>query len=170
MDRRDGAADAGRLGSRVLALPVFAVLAYAPYFLFAWNSYEYYAAVAVILPIIALARGIVDTPRAPVVAALIAVSSWIAVEGTRRLDHPGLIGRARWAEATLQALERQPPPALPLHVSVADEQRFYAIGAWGLAWRLDVPLQTIGVARECPATSPCLVIDDQGAVRWREAH
>ena len=153
-----------------LALPVFAVLAYAPYFLFAWNSYEYYAAVAFILPIIALARGIVDTPRAPVVAALIAVSSWIAVEGTRRLDHPGLIGRARWAEATLQALERQSPPALPLHVSVADEQRFYAIGAWGLAWRLGIPLQSIGIARKCPATGPCLVIDDQGVVRWREAH
>ena len=111
-----------------------------------------------------------DTPRAPVVAALIAVSSWIAVEGTRRLDHPGLIGRARWAEATLQALERQPPPALPLHVSVADEQRFYAIGAWGLAWRLGIPLQSIGIARECPTTGPCLVIDDQGVVRWREAH
>ena len=124
----------------------------------------------VVSAIIALARGIVDTPRAPVVAALIAVSSWIAVEGTRRLDHPGLIGRARWAEATLQALERQSPPALPLHVSVADEQRFYAIGAWGLAWRLGIPLQSIGIARKCPATGPCLVIDDQGVVRWREAH
>jgi len=70
----------------------------------------------------------------------------------------------------LQALERQPPPALPLHVSVADEQRFYAIGAWGLAWRLGIPLQSIGIARECPATGPCLVIDDQGVVQWREAH
>lgn len=153
-----------------LALPAFAVLAYAPYFLFAWNSYEYYAAVAVVLPLIAMARCIVDTPRAPAIAALLVLSSSIAVEGTRRLDHPGLIGRARWAEATLQALERQPPPALPLHVSVADEQRFYAIGAWGLAWRLGVPLQRIGIARQCPATGPCLVIDDQGAVRWRDAH
>jgi len=152
-----------------LALPVFAVLAYAPYFLFAWNSYEYYAAIAVILPIIALARGIVDSPRALAVAALIAVSSWVAVEGARRLDHPGLIGRARWAEATLQALEKQPVPATPLHVSVTDEQRFYAIGGWGLAWRLGVPLQDISVARECPPAGTCLVIDDDGSARWREA-
>ncbi|CAN4277387.1 hypothetical protein LJR125_000244 [Pseudoxanthomonas sp. LjRoot125] len=150
-----------------LALPLFAVLAYAPYFLFAWNSYEYYAAIAVILPIIAMARGIVDTPRALAVAALIAVSSWIAVEGTRRLEHPGLIGRARWAEATLQSLEKQPAPTMPLHVSVADAQRFYAIGAWGLAWRLDVPLHDIRIVHECPATGTCLVIDDAGLARWR---
>ncbi|KRA45198.1 hypothetical protein ASD72_08035 [Pseudoxanthomonas sp. Root630] len=151
-----------------LALPVFAVLAYAPYFLFAWNSYEYYAAIAVILPVIAMARGIAGTPRALAVAALVALSSWIAVEGTRRLDHPGLIGRARWAESTLQALERQPTPPTPLHVAVADGQRFYAIGAWGLAWRLDIPLQGISVARECPPTGTCLVIDGDGGSRWRE--
>ncbi|SDQ24693.1 hypothetical protein SAMN05428982_0268 [Pseudoxanthomonas sp. CF385] len=151
-----------------LALPAFAVLAYGPYFLFAWNSYEYYAAIAAILPVIAMARCIVGTPRALAVAALVALSSWIAVEGTRRLDHPGLIGRARWAEATLQALERQPTPATPLHVAVADEQRFYAIGGWGLAWRLDVPLQSISVARECPSTGTCLIIESDGRTHWRQ--
>ena len=151
-------------------MPAFAILAYGPYFLFAWNSYEYYAAIAAILPVIALARCVAADGLALAIAALIAFSSWIGVEGTRRLDHPGLIGRARWAESTLQALERQSAPATPLHVSVADEQRFYAIGAWGLAWRLGIPLQSIGIARECPTTGPCLVIDDQGVVRWREAH
>lgn len=150
-------------------VPVFAVLAYGPYFLFAWNSYEYYAAIAVILPVIALARSIAADGIALVVVALIALSSWIAVEGTRRLDHPGLIGRARWAEATLQTLEKQPVPAMPLHVSVTDEQRFYAIGGWGLAWRLGIPVQDISVARECPSMGTCLIIDDQGRARWREA-
>jgi hypothetical protein len=145
---------------------VFAGLAYAPYFLFAWNSYEYYAAIAAILPVIVLARCVAADGAALVVAALIAVSSWIAVEGTRRLDHPGLIGRAYWAEATLQALERQ-PVATPLHVSVADEQRFYAIGQMGLAWRLGIAPEQIAVARECPPSGTCLVIDADGRWRWR---
>ena len=148
-------------------VPVFVGLAYAPYFLFAWNSYEYYAAIAAILPVIVLARCIAADGIALAVAALIAVSSWIAVEGTRRLDHPGLIGRARWAESMLQALESQPSPAMPLHVSVADEQRFYAIGALGLAWRLDIPPESISVARECPPTGTCLVIEDDGRWHWR---
>ena len=161
---------AGWRGRRLLAtrqwlcIAAFAVFAYAPYFLFAWNSYEYYAAIAVVLPVIALARCIATDRLAPVVAVLIAVSSWIAVEGTRRLDHPGLIGRARWAETTLQALARQ-PVATPLHVQVADEQRFYAIGQMGLAWRLGVAPDTIHMVRECPPSGACLVIDTDG--RWR---
>lgn len=146
---------------------VFAVLAYAPYFLFAWNSYEYYAAIAVILPVVALARCVATDRAAPLVGALIAVSSWIAVEGTRRLDHPGLIGRAHWAEATLLALERQ-PVASPLHVSVADDQRFYAIGQMGLAWRLGIAPGAIHVATTCPPTGPCLVIERNGRWRWRD--
>ncbi|WP_334179482.1 hypothetical protein [Pseudoxanthomonas sp.] len=144
----------------------FAVLAYAPYFLFAWNSYEYYAAIAAILPVIVLARCVAADGAALPIAALIAVSSWIAVEGTRRLDHPGLIGRAHWAEATLQSLEQQ-PVAAPLSVSVADDQRFYAIGQMGLAWRLGLPPEQIHVARECPASGTCLVIDADGQWRWR---
>ena len=147
---------------------VFAGLAYAPYFLFAWNSYEYYAAIAAILPVVVLARCIAEDRLALVVAALLAVSSWIAVEGTRRLDHPGLIGRAHWAEATLQALEGQ-PVATPLHVSVADEQRFYAIGQMGLAWRLGIAPERIAMARACPSTGTCLVIDADGRWYWRSA-
>nr|WP_298129722.1 hypothetical protein [uncultured Pseudoxanthomonas sp.] len=151
-----------------LCIGAFAVLAYAPYFLFAWNSYEYYAAIAVILPVIVLVRCVATDRVALLVAALVAVSSWIAVEGTRRLDHPGLIGRAQWAEATLQALEPQ-RIATPLYVSVADEQRFYAIGQMGLAWRLGLPPEQIHVARECPSSGPCLVIEADGRWRWRHA-
>lgn len=151
---------------RWACLGVFAVVAYAPYFLFAWNSYEYYAAIAVILPVIALARCVATNAAALPVAALIAVSSWIAVEGTRRLDHPGLIGRAQWAEATLQALASQRIPT-PLHVSVADEQRFYAIGHVGLAWRLGLRPEQVQVAPACPATGACLVIGADGRTRWR---
>ena len=151
-----------------LCVGAFAVIAYAPYFLFAWNSYEYYAAVAVILPVIVLARCVATDRAAWLVAALIAASSWIAVEGTRRLDHPGLIGRAQWAEATLQSLQAQ-RIATPLHVSVADDQRFYAIGQMGLAWRLGIAPEQIHVARECPAMGTCLVIEADGRSRWRHA-
>jgi len=149
-----------------IAVVLFAGLAYGPYFLFLWNNYEYYAAIAAVLPVIVLAHCVADGGRAIAVAALVALSSWIAVEGTRRLDHPGLIGRARWAEATLQALERQ-PVAAPLPVAVADEQRFYAIGPMGLAWRLGLPADAVRVAPECPPTGTCLVIAADGRWQWR---
>ena len=83
----------GRRSLRVrqwLCLAVFAGVAYGPYFLLSWNSYAYYAAIAAMLPVIALAHGCADHPRVLLVLALIAASSWVAVEGTRQLDHPGL--------------------------------------------------------------------------------
>ncbi|WP_454257602.1 hypothetical protein [Pseudoxanthomonas mexicana] len=66
----------------------------------------------------------------------------------------------------MQALEPQ-RIATPLHVSVADEQRFYAIGQMGLAWRLGIPPEQIHVARECPSSGTCLVIEADGRWRWR---
>jgi len=150
-----------------VAVAVFAGLAYGPYFLFSWNSYAYYAAIAAIFPVIALARCVADDAQVLVVAALIALSSWIAVEGSRRLDHPGLIGRARWAESLLQDLERQPVPA-PMHVAIRDEHRFYALGQAGLAWRLGIAPGDIRVATRCPASARhCLVIDETGRWHWR---
>ena len=80
----------------------FPVVAYAPYFPLSWNSYAYYAAVA---------------------SMLLGCSGWLAVVGTRHLDHPGLIGRARWAEATFRQLEQRPIKP-PLWVQVQDEHRF----------------------------------------------
>ena len=156
-----------RLGlQQWLAVPAFAVLAYGPYFLFAWNSYAYYAAIAVILPVIALARCLEDDPRLLLVAALIAISSWCAVQGSRQLDHPGLIGRARWAEALLQDLEQQ-PVATPLNIAIGDEHRFYALGQAGLAWRLGIAPGDIHVAARCPAHAQhCLVIDEAGDWQW----
>jgi hypothetical protein len=44
------------------------------------------------------------------------------------LDHPGLIGRARWAERTLTMLEDEQISS-PLLVHPADDLRFYTIGA-----------------------------------------
>ena len=133
-----------------LVLPVFA---YAPYFPLAWNSYAYYAAIAAIVPTIVLARALQGRRALLVAVVLIGVSSLLAVEGTRKLDHPGLIGRARWAEATLRQVEVWPRPAGPLSVHVADDQRFYAIGMYGLAWRLGMPISQIHPVGDCAQTA-----------------
>lgn len=153
-----------RLDRRQWALlVVFAVVAYAPYFPLVWNSYEYYAAISAILPAIALARLLQGRRLAVLVAALMAASCWVSAAGTRWLDHPGLIGRARWAEASVQQLGAQKLKA-PLWVHVADDQRFYAIGLHGLAWRLGVPLEQIQAVDACPSSGSgtCLEMDAEG--------
>lgn len=151
-----------------VAVILFAGLAYAPYFLLSWNSYAYYAAIAAILPAIALAYCCADNPRALLVFALIALSSWIAVAGTRQLDSPGLIGRARWAESMLQDLAHR-HVRQPLWVAVSDMHRFYAVGPVGLAWRLHLPVDSIHVATHCPAdASQCLRIDEDGHWQLRQ--
>lgn len=148
-----------------LAAALFAGVAYGPYFLLSWNSYAYYAAVAAILPAIVLARCWVDHPRILLVVSLLGFSSWVAVAGTRQLEHPGLIGRARWGEAMLKDLERRHVRA-PLWVAVRDSHRFYAVGVYGLAWRLGLPPASIHVAGQCPDdVANCLQIDDAG--HWR---
>jgi len=155
-----------RLGpSQWLAIVLFAGIAYGPYFLLSWNSYAYYAAIAAILPAIALAHCSIDNPRLPIILALLALSSWVAVTGTRQLDHPGLIGRARWAESMLQDLQHRQVDE-PLWVAVHDDHRFYAVGTAGLAWRLNLPAGSIHVGEHCPAdAAQCLRIDDDG--RWQ---
>lgn len=144
----------------------FALAAYAPYFPMAWNSYAYYAAVAAILPVIALARGLLGSRRVVLAAALVGLSSWVAVAGTRWLDHPALIGRARWAESTLQALSQAEIPS-QLSVRVEDSQRFFAIGIDGLAWRLNRSRDSIHLLDDCgPAGHGCLVFHADGRVSW----
>ncbi len=151
-----------------LIVIVFVGLAYGPYFLFAWNSYAYYAAVAAIVPVIVLAQLAFEARRSWPVALLIAMSAWIAVAGTRHADQPALLARARWGEQLLTQLQRQAPPA-PLWVQIHDPRRFYAVGKAGLSWRLGLPSQAIHVTRHCPVdVHHCLVIDENGQARWRQ--
>lgn len=149
-----------------LCIALFAGTAYGPYFLLSWNSYAYYAAIAVILPVIALAYCTISHPRMLAILVLIAFSSWTAVETTRRLDHPSLLGRARWAESLLRDLERRRVD-YPLWVAVQDDHRFYAVGPFGLAWRLHRPVRSIHVGRQCPAAPHCLQIDGDGSWHLR---
>jgi hypothetical protein len=151
----------------VLLACTFAVIGYLPYFPLAWNSYAYYAAISAMLPVILMARCITGHRHAVIVVALIGVSSSLAVAGTRWLDHPGLIGRARWADASLQDLEAAAVNS-PLHVRVDDPQRFYAMGTAGLAWRLNLDSASIHLVDQCPENSRrCLVISSDGGLSWR---
>jgi hypothetical protein len=145
----------------LLAL-IFPAVAYAPYLPLSWNSYAYYAAVSSILPVVVLARLLQGRRVAIFATLLVGLSSWLSVAGTRHLDHPGLIGRARWAEATFRHLQAQ-PITKPLWVKVEDEHRFYAMGPYGLAWRLGVPLSAIHRVDACPPSEgTCLVVRNDG--------
>jgi len=146
---------------------LFVLVAYAPYFPLAWNSYAYYAAIAAILPAVILAGGLAGRRSAIVAAVLIGTSSWLAVAGTRWLDHPGLIGRAHWAEATFQSLDNEPIGS-PLWVRVEDPQRFYAMGAAGLAWRLGLEPESVHLVDTFPEHAEhCLIFDREGG--WSKA-
>lgn len=143
------------------------IFAYAPYFFLAWNSFAYYAAIAAILPTIVLARGLAGHRRAVIAGGFIGLSSNFAVAGTRWIDHPGLIGRARWAEGSLQSLEGMSVDT-PLWVHADDAQRFYAMGVAGLAWRLCLHPRSIHLVDACPKNSEqCLVIEEDGHLSWK---
>lgn len=147
-----------------LLLMLFVLLAYGPYLPLAWNSYEYYAAVAAILPALVLARVVQGRGVAVPVALLMGLSGWLSVAGSRWIEHPGLIGRARWAEVSLNELAARPLPT-PIWLQVADEQRFFALGVAGLAWRLGVRMDDIRPVQACPQRAgTCLRMDAEG--RW----
>lgn len=151
---------------QVLLVMTFCLVAYAPYFPLAWNSYAYYAAIAAMLPALVLARGLAGQRSAVSAAILIGLSSWMAVAGSRWLDNPGLIGRARWAEATLQSLACQ-QTGPELWVRADDRQRFYAVGSAGLAWRLGLTAGSVHLVEACPSHArECLIIDGRGHYSW----
>lgn len=123
------------------ALAAFIVVAYAPYFPLRWQCYEYYAGVAAILPAGVAAHAAVTSRRAMLALALLCISSWIAIEGSRSATYPSLLDRARIAEAQLDALAHKDllEPDLvdgPVAFRADNPHLFYAAGQAGLAWRL----------------------------------
>jgi hypothetical protein len=140
---------------------LFFLLAYAPYYALARQSYEYYAQVAMILPAVLMARGIMWSTRAPIAMLLIVLSSFVAVEFSRMIDYPGLIGRARMAENQLGALGidegLQSAGSYeiggPLALSVSNSHAFYAVGLAGLAWRLALFESDVVIGQDCAMTS-----------------
>jgi hypothetical protein len=55
----------------------------------------------------------------------------------------------------------------PLWVAVQDDHRFYAVGPFGLAWRLHRLVSSIHVGRQCPAARHCLRINGDGSWQLR---
>lgn len=142
---------------------VFAILfsgvAYAPYYFLGWNSYEYYVSISAGLLIVLFGKAIAASPRPLVPVLLVLISSIFGVAGNRLAGYPSLMARAFWAESTLVALEKM-DLRLPLLVSVADQHRFSAIGAEGLAWRLKIPREQIIFTNECLNEASQMMIED----------
>jgi hypothetical protein len=126
----------------------FLIIAYGPYFLLANQSYEYYAAVAVIFPLLLVARALVVSNQVNIGLLLVGLSSLIAVQGTRSADYPAVIDRAFWAERQIEKLQ-QDTIASPMLVSVANEHQFAALGVRGLEWRLGLPIGSVILTHEC---------------------
>lgn len=151
---------------QLLAMMGFMFFGYGPYFVLSNQSYEYYAAVAIILPIIVMAKGIIMANRTHLGLLVFALASFVSIQGSRMLDYPSLIGRAYWAEAQFKWLKSQHISA-PLIVRVNNEHQFYAMGVKGLAWQLNIPEYNIVLSDKCVhGSSKVLAQRDNGAFAW----
>lgn len=160
-----GSSSKGLVGIRKLsASALFAVVAYAPYYFFGWNSYEYYASISAALLLLLFGRCICALRASLIPVVLIVVSSLFGVIGNQLVAYPALIARAQWAEITLLGLEQIGVKA-PLVVNAQDEHRFSAIRQEGLIWRLKIGGDQISFAKECnPESLQMLIVDDAGGV------
>jgi len=136
---------------QLLAILGFIFFGYAPYFLLSHQSYEYYAAIAIILPIIGVARSLTIANRTYIGLLVFAIASFVSIQGSRMLDYPGLIGRAYWAETQLASLQSR-QITTPLVICINNEHQFYAIGIKGLAWRLGIDEDQIVLSERCDAS------------------
>lgn len=144
----------------------FMVLAYGPYFVLADQAYEYYAAVAIIFPLLLVARALTVTRQLGAGLLLIGCASLIAVHGTRTADYPAVISRALWAESQLAWLSQE-DIELPLVVAVSNNHQFAAIGVLGLSWRLDIPRGQILLENNClPSIKRRLQQNALGNFEW----
>lgn len=145
----------------------FMVLAYGPYFVLADQTYEYYAAVAVIFPLLLVAYALLKSDRLGVGLILLGISSIAAIQGTRSADYPAVIGRAYWAEQQIERIKSQ-PIELPLVVAVANKHQFAAIGILGLSWRLGIPVNQVVLGAGCEGdVKKHLVQNVQGDFEWQ---
>jgi hypothetical protein len=130
-----------------LAAFLIVMIAYGPYFVLAEQSYEYYAAIAMIFPLLLVARALM-IGQLKLGLLLIGISSLIAVQGTRSAEYPALIDRAYWAEKQIEFLQQQSITP-PLLVSVSNEHKFAALGVLGIEWRLRLPKGSVILTHQC---------------------
>lgn len=134
---------------------IFCVISYGPYFLLKEQSYEYYAAIVLILPAILLARGMVESRYIVAGVACFTLSGAILMVGNRVLDYPSVIGRAVWAERQFEYLEEHKTmlsSSDSLMVQWKNYHQFAAIEVSGLAWRLEIPRDKIILVDRCPSS------------------
>lgn len=151
-----------------LAALAFLIIAYGPYFLLADQSYEYYAAVAVIFPLLLVARALVLSNQLKIGLLLVGISSLIAVQGTRSADYPAVIERAFWGERQIQFLAQESINP-PLVIRLTNKHQFAALGEQGLEWRLDLPKGSVILTQHCdesPNATKILVQQNNGDFAW----
>lgn len=155
-----------------LAALAFMLVAYGPYFVLANQSYEYYAALALILPLVLVARGLLVANKLKLGLLLIALSSLLAVQGTRSVAYPGVIERAYWGERQIEFLSRQPVTP-PLLVDLSNPHQFAALGVAGLEWRLGLPKGSVILTNRCDhngikMSGQMLIQNSQGDFEWKD--
>lgn len=157
-----------------LAAGAFCAFAYAPYFLLTRQSYEYYAAIALILPVILLARGLLQSSKLHWALWCCAISALLSVQGSRMVDYPGVIGRAWWGERQIAYLASDIAHKTlpnPLVVSIVNHHQYAALGGKGLMWRLQIPEQQIILADKCVAGGQRMLQQNAaGDLVWRPCH
>jgi hypothetical protein len=143
-------------GFQWIAMGLFVAFAYAPYFFLSWQSYEYYAQVAAIPVAIAAAAGLSRSPRPLIAVLFLALSSGIAVEGSRLREDPALLGRAQIGETALQEVAIEAAlhggvgdGASPIYTARSDYHGFYAVGTAGVAWWLARPESEVLLVPGC---------------------
>jgi hypothetical protein len=151
---------------QLVAIVGFVFFGYGPYFVLSSQSYEYYAAVAIILPIIVIARGLLFNNRVYLGLLVFATASFVSIQGSRMLDYPSLIGRAYWAEAQFTWLKSQ-QIGTPLIVHLNNQHQFYAMGLKGLAWQLNIPEHNIILSDKCVrGLGKLLIQKEDGDFAW----
>jgi hypothetical protein len=125
-------------------LPVWTIVAIAPYLLPAWNCYPYYAMLGMLPYAVLTARGAGDMRRFWVPAVLACASSLLFQAIEFRASYPATIARARWARVELQKVAAMPGLIgtghdRPLYLVAEDYNRCAAMGAVsGVAMALGV--------------------------------
>lgn len=157
---------------QVMSALAFMLVAYGPYFVLANQSYEYYAALAMMLPLALVARGLLVANKLNIGLSLMALSSIVAVEGTRSVDYPGVIERAYWGERQIDFLTRQSIQP-PLLVDVSNPHQFAALGVAGLEWRLGLPKGSVILTNRCDSngvniSERILIQNSQGDFEWHD--
>jgi hypothetical protein len=156
----------------IFILLVFFVIGCAPFFLLAWNCYEYYVSIGLFAYAIIVGLSNHKT-KVFLIAIFIAVlSSTISTVGNYFLDYPSVMGRAHWAEKQLSrivAMQNMQPQYFSgfLYIQVENYHKFLGFGVDGLAYRLGIDKKNVIIINPndlVPSNRTVLVVPAHGDV------